>query len=236
MSNLSEIILGGLLTAIPIILIVMKPFALESITNIFKAVFTRITDKTIVLLLNVIIALLLFVGILVIMNVINNQQNNKKNITEETQYQKSDAQVILEGAELGIKILGDGIARQRKKNEEIIKNRDNRYVFQIGDIKNNKESVFDSYKRMITNADIDSSIIYVFEIKKSKYFLYCEIKDMVPDTMQLQRFKERIKPVETYIKMIDIHSYCSARENIEKTKPLKYRKYAFTIPKCKCGK
>ena len=45
-------------------------------------------------------------------------------------------------------------------------------------------------------------------------------------------FQSKLSDIEPLVKIVDLMIYCKAKENIEETKFLKYRKYR--IPKCEC--
>lgn len=235
MSLVSEYTVGGLFSVVSILLIVLKSYELEFIVNIVKMLFKSKTDKFAIVQLNAIIIILLVSGILIISYGIKTQasQTNDININMS----KSDAEVFLEGAELAIELIEDGIEEHRIKNEEIVNNRGERWVIQIGNVRDNKESVFKEYLKLKSIEGINHSKIYVFENRRNTYILYYDMFPTESDKeKQLQDFKEKIEFVEIRVKLIDLHEYCKASERIENSKPLKYRKYVFKIPRCKCNK
>lgn len=236
MINTDNYIIGGILTAIPVIIYIIETFAKEFIANLAKNIFKSKNKKSALLIFNFTISVLFIAGILIILNnYLKQEKANNETIVEI--HQKSDAEVILEGTELGIELIKEGVEKHREKKEEIIKNRGKRLVYQIGAIKDNEEIVFETYQRLTEETNLDSSKIKVFAIKRNKFLLFYEIAGTEAEIYeQFEYYKEIIMPAETNVTIEDLYSHCSAKEIIVDSKPLKQRKYEYKIPKCGCEK
>lgn len=237
----TENIIGGLITAAPIILLIIKLFATEYVTKFTQELFNSKTKKKANLIFNLIVVFLLIIGLLIILspyivkekiNIPAEEQEQQEVIT-----QKSDAEIALEAGQIIYDEVKTEINNYKERNKEIIANREKRWVYQIGDIFDNEESVLSLYKNLKTISSVDISRIFVFKIKRNKFFLY---KDDGYDIYQindsLATFKMGIANIERKVEIIDLLQYCLAKESVIGTKALKFRKEKIEIPCCNCDK
>lgn len=112
MININDYIFGGVLIVIPVLLFIIQLFAKEFITNFVKTLFKSKSKKTALLIINSVITILFITGILIILNSYQKQEKTDDKTVEEI-HQKSDAEVILEGAELGIELIKEGVEKHK---------------------------------------------------------------------------------------------------------------------------
>lgn len=236
MIDIQDYLIGGTFTLVSILLFIIQQFAKEYITNLVKTIFNSKNDKSALLIFHTVITVLFIIGVFIIFNTIQKQEKTDDK-TEEKIQQKTDAEVILDGAEKSVELIKDLVENKHAKDDSIIKIRGKRLVYKIGNIKDNVEAVFETYNRLVTETTLDSSKIKVFEVKRNKLFIFYETAGTGTEINEkLDYYKNKIMPVEINVTIKDIYSFCSAKETIIDSKPLKLRKYDFTIPKCECDK
>jgi len=239
MENLVENIVGGILTAAPIILLLVKFFAAEYVTTFTKELFKSKTNKKANLIFNGIVVFSLIVGIFVILYPYISSGNHITPNVEQQQNapQKNDEELIFEGS----KILyeeGKEIIKNKKERDNTIKaNREKKLVYQIGSIKGNDKAVLNLYKRLKNIHSLNSSRIFVFEISRNKYLVYKDdgySQDQIIDS--LANFKSQIDSIEPYVKIVDLMEYCKVKEKFLETKSLKFKKQKIEISCFNCGR
>lgn len=230
---MTENIIGGILTAAPILLFIAKLAATEYITKFIKELFNFESEKNVNLLFNSVLLVVFIIGVSIIAVPLMKAEEAPKEIVieKEVPTQKSDAEVIAEGVREGVNKIEEVIQHNKQKNESIIANRTKRLVYQIGDIKDNEESVLSLYEKLIKINTVDSSRIFVFRIKKNEFFIYKDdgYQENQVNEESLGSFKTQIASVEPVVKIIDLMQYCKAKEKIKERKPLKFRKQKIEI-------
>lgn len=239
MENLSENIVGGILTATPIVLLLMKLFAAEYVTNFTKELFKSKTNKKANLIFNFIIVALLIIGISIILSPYISTESPPEEVTpqEPALPQKTDGEILFDAGKILHDEIKDGFENRKERKEEALAKREKRLVFQIGDIKDNEDAILGLYKKLKEIPSINLSRIFAFEISRNRYFLYqndgyseIQINDSLPN------YKSMIDTVEPYIEIIDLMKYCKLKEKVTGTKDLKFRKEKIKISCCNCAK
>lgn len=240
MENLSEIIIGGIITAAPIILLIIKLFATEYVTNFTKELFKSKTKKRANLIFNGIIVFLLIIGVSIILSPYLMTENppidNDTNDQQSAQH-KSNGELIYDGAKIIYNDSKEGIKNKKQRDSIIKADREKKYVYKIGTIKDNDDAVLKLYKQLKNVPSVNLSRIFAFRISKNKYFLYENDeynKNQINDS--LLKFKAKIDSIEPYIKIINLMEYCKVKEFIQETTPLKFKKEKIEIPVCNCDK
>ena len=230
---MSDNILGLSLAATPIVLFIIKLAATEYVTKFIKELFNFESEKNINLLLNSVLLVVFIIGISIIVIPQTKAEEAPKEIVieKEVPTPKSEHEVYLEAGEIALKEIKEIAKNNKQKNESIIANRAKRLVYQIGDIKDNEESVLSLYEKLIKTNTLDSTRIFVFRIKKNEFFIYKDdgYQENQVNEESLGNFKAQIAGVEPVVKIIDLMQYCKAKEKIKERKPLKFRKQKIEI-------
>lgn len=226
---MENFIIGGTVTIAPIILFLLKIFAEEYMTNLIKQIFKSKTKKKADFTLNIIIVLLLVLGFVIIIIPYIAKENTTTVIK-----QKSDTELALETGKFIYEEGKEYLGNRKECRDSIRANKEKRFVYQIGDIKDNEESIANLYFELMKESSIDSLKTFVFKISKNKYFLYqdcgyseVQIKD------SLENFKLQINNLWS-VKIVNLMDNCKLKEKIIETKALKYKKNR--IQCCKCDK
>lgn len=235
MENITEYLIGGIIAGTAILI---KLIAAEYFTSIIKEFFKFKKKEQAANLFNIILFLLFLVGLSFILMTYFNPKDAELKTSEniEASNPKTDAEIALEAGKVVLDEVQKGVENIKERNEEIIAKRKKRFVYQIGDITDNEESILKLYEELIKNTEIDSSKIFVFRIKRKKYFLYFEEaynEDPINED-SLTHFKSKIENTEPVVKDIDLKKYCKAKETIIQRKPLKFRKQKIEIPCLEC--
>ncbi|MBL1232428.1 MAG: hypothetical protein COA31_006900 [Flavobacteriales bacterium] len=230
---MSDNILGLSLAAASILFFVIELFAKEFVTKSIKKLFNFESEKNTLLLFNIVLLVILIIGVFIIAVPLMKAEEAPKEIVIEKEIlpQKSDAEIALEAVTYGLNEAKEFAEKNKQKNDSIKANREKRWVYQIGDIKDNKESILSLYEKLIKINTIDSTRIFVFKIKKNKFFIY---KDDGSQEGQISKesfesFKSQIASVELVVDTIDLMKYCKAKEQVEETKSLKFKKQKIEI-------
>lgn len=230
---MTENIIGGILTATPILLFITKLVATEYITKFIKELFNCESEKNINLLFNSVLLVVFIIGVSIIAVPLMKAEEAPKEIVieKEVPTQKGETEIIVEGVLEGVSKIEEAIQHNKQKNDSIIANRTKRLVYQIGDVKDNEESVLSLYEKLIKINTIDSTRIFVFRIKKNEFFIYKDdgYQENQVNEESLGGFKTQIASVEPVVKIIDLMQYCKAKEKIKERKPLKFRKQKIEI-------
>lgn len=230
---MTENIIGGILTATPILLFIAKLVATEYITKFIKELFNCESEKNINLLFNSVLLVVFIIGVSIIAVPLMKAEETPKEIVIEKEIptKKSDAEIALEAGEIIYNEVNEVIKNNKQKNDSIVANRAKRLVYQIGDIKDNEESVLSLYEKLIKINTIDSTRIFVFRIKKNEFFIYKDdgYQENQINEESLGNFKTQIASVEPVVKIIDLMQYCKAKEKIKERKPLKFKKQKIEI-------
>ncbi|MBI4929318.1 MAG: hypothetical protein HY841_01030 [Bacteroidetes bacterium] len=239
MENITENIIGGILTVAPITLLLLKLFATEYVTNFTRELFKSKSNKKANLIFNAIVVILLIIGISIIAFPYLTKENPPDNISpqEQTAPQKTDGEILFDAGKIIHDEIKEGIEKRKERKEDIIASREKRLVYQIGNIKDNENGVLDLYKKLKNIPNINLARIFVFEISRNKYFMYQNdeySEQQINDS--LENFKSTIGSIEPAIGIIDLMKYCKANENINDTKELKFRREKIKIPCCNCAK
>lgn len=233
MENITENIIGGILTVTPILLFIIKLAATEYVTKFIKELFNCESEKKINLLFNSVLIFVFIIGVYIITMPLMKAEDVPKEIVIEKEIppQKSEAEVYLEAGEIIYNEVSEGFKKNKQKNDSIIANRAKRLVYQIGEIKDNEESVLSLYEKLIKINTIDSTRIFVFRIKKNEFFIYKDdgYQENQVNEESLGNFKTQIASVEPVVKIIDLMQYCKAKEKIKERKPLKFKKQKIEI-------
>lgn len=230
---MTENIIGGILTAAPILLFIAKLTATEYITKFVKELFNFESEKNVNLLFNSVLLVVFIIGVSIIAIPLTKAEEAPKEIVieKEVPTQKSEHEVYLEAGEIALKEIKEIAKNNKQKNDSIIAKRGKRLVYQIGDIKDNEESVLSLYEKLIKINTIDSTRIFVFRIKKNEFFICKDdgYQENQVNEESLGSFKTQIASVEPVVKIIDLMQYCKAKEKIKERKPLKFRKQKIEI-------
>ncbi|MDO9001368.1 MAG: hypothetical protein Q7W45_16500 [Bacteroidota bacterium] len=226
MENITENIIGGILTATPLVLLFLKLFATEWITQFTQHLFKSRSKKRTDLILNGIIVSLFIVGILVVLAPYLYNTNTSQEI--EVSMPKSKEEV---NAELLKYVIDKGVEGFEKRSESLAKkkekqrqedslynaNRPQRWVYKIGDWVDNDESIFELYKKLNKTDDI-----CLFK-DKNRFFLFKNeecTEEQLDDS--LDGFKTKMG-ISAIIGKVDLMTYCN--NSFEKIKQTESRKF-----------
>lgn len=230
---MSDNVLGLSITAASILFFIIELFAKEFVTKSIKKLFNFESEKNIILLFNSVLLVVLIIGVSIIAIPLMKAEEPPKEIVIEKEVltQKSEAEVYLEAGEIALKEIKEIAKNNKQKNESIIANRAKRLVYQIGDIKDNEESVLNLYEQLIKINTIDSTRIFVFRIKKNEYFVYKDdgYQENQVTEESLVSFKAQIADIETKVNIIDLMGHCKPKEQIKERKPLRFKKQKIEI-------
>jgi len=238
-------ITGLVLTIAPALVFIAKLYFNEFITNLVKSLFNSKSNKQADKIFNIIMLTLILVGGSTFISYSDTEQENTLSseynidvINEGNQVQKTDAEVYFEAGEKTIELTADLIEQHKAKSEQIKNSKGKYYVYQIGNITKNQESIFELYYKLVFRLSFEPKQLAVLEVSRNEYLLYYETmeKDSSFIFTNFLSFKSKLTTTSA-TKIIDLYTHCGAREVVkEQKKQLKRRKYDFAITQCECAK
>lgn len=145
---------------------------------------------------------------------------------------KSDTEKVVDD----ILIVKDAVERLivEKQNKDSVKfaNKGSRWVYQIGDKKDNLNSLWESYKAL--EGVVDN--LKVFKQSRKEFIIIVDNGLSQADLEESRElFYEKISKLTTHIEVIDLKDYCKIRHDIKETKGIRIRKAKRDLPTIECG-
>jgi hypothetical protein len=136
-------------------------------------------------------------------------------IEEASVPQKSDTEVygevIKDGLEIGVELIKEGKERREQKKEEYHANRDDRWVYQIGEMVSDEDLLYDHYTRLK-----DSVPAAIFKKSRNEYLLFINVagesgKIELQDS--IENNPDYFNALNPHIKVIDLKSFCDFKKS-----------------------
>ncbi|MFA0963955.1 hypothetical protein AB9P05_19265 [Roseivirga sp. BDSF3-8] len=133
-----------------------------------------------------------------------------ENVQEASVPRKSDTEVYAETAidmvELGVSAINEGVEKREKEKQEYHAKRDERWVYQIGDIASDEDLLYDYYAKLK-----DSLPAAIFKKSRNEYLLFLNVAGK-PGKIELQdsidNNPDYFNALNTHIKVIDLKAFC----------------------------
>jgi len=150
--------------------------------------------------------------------------------------EKSDVEVYAEVAKEGVELateISERIRENKQRKDSIFKaEREQRWIFQIGDVANDKDEMLELYQQL---KHING--LSVFKESGRSYFLFIEDgKSKQESQNSLENIKAQVLKATSRVIVIDLMSKCKKKEFVKKTKDLIFRKEKIEINCYECGK
>jgi len=237
MENVTINIFGGILILTPLILLIIQQVTTEAVSKFIREYFKLKSDKKARTLFYKAATISLVIGVIIMVTPHITIYFQPENEIQEANQPKSDSEVIVEGVFEVSTFIEEAVENKKEKNKEIIANREKRFVYQIGDIKDNKKSILKLYLKLKNIPSVDISRLFVFQLSKKRFFLYKNdeyLEDQINDS--LPSFITQVATAEPMIKVIDLMQKCKVKQKITETKSFRFRKEEIEIPCCNCVK
>lgn len=146
----------------------------------------------------------------------DNPVSDPKKDQAAAQNSKTDAEVILQGAELILNTTTDLLRKKAIKDSMREVYREKCYAYQLG-MELKKQDALDLYKRL-TDAGIKS--VYIFRKSRKKYFvLKFQAKTEADLLNEMPAFKTELgEQADEGVHIINLMNYCNKRETINRTR------------------
>ena len=220
---------GFLGLAISAILFTISLIFQESIKQIIKRYFSKISQKKLDKLFYII--LLIIVIIPFSFNYFPSFER-EENIEEEVPIsnEKSKEEIYVEAGMAVAEEVQKAI-EQKKRNDSVrIANKQPNWVYQIGRPKISVQELWEAYEPLQ-----GLSNLYVFKESKKSYII---IKDDGHSKQQLEEsleaFKSEVEKFETRIEIVNLTTFCKAKEDIKQGKKIKIRKERIMLSSIEC--
>ena len=220
---------GFLGLAISVILFTISLIFRESIKQIIKSYFSNISQKKIDKLFYMI---LLFIVVVPFSIGYFPSFEMDKNVKEEVPigHEKSKEEIYVEAGMAVVDEVQKAIAQKKKNDSLKIAGKQPNWVYQIGRPKINMRELWDAYEPLQ-----DLSNLYVFKESKKSYII---IKDDGHSKQQLEEsleaFKAEIQKFETRVDIINLTTFCKAKEEIKQGKRIRIRKENILLFSLEC--
>jgi len=239
-----EIWLEGILIGVPVLLLLIRIFATQYISELVKKLFNGRSDEKafatfyFTLFLSLIIGLLLlFYPVISELETATPEESirEKDTLFIDQDRPKTDKEIDVEFLKEGLETTEEIIEGFQNKNQELREAKGSRLVYQIGDILDNEKSLFKKFKQLRKIATINIAILKVFKIKRNQFLIIYDLHQAEDEMNKgLADFKASLSTIENNISIRELNQECRARQEIVTTKPLDRRKFDFTIECLEC--
>lgn len=220
---------GFLGLAISAILFTVSLIFQQSIKQIIKRYFSKISQKKLDKLFYIILIIIVIIPFS--FNYFPSFER-EENVEEEVpiSYEKSKEEIYVE---TGMAVAGEvkKVIEQKKRNDSVrIANKQPNWVCQIGRPKINVQELWEAYEPLQ-----GLSNLYVFKESKKSYII---IKDDGYSKQQLEEsleaFKSEVEKFETRIGIVNLTTFCKAKEDIKQGNKIKIRKESIMLSSIEC--
>ena len=220
---------GFLGLAISAILFTVSLIFQESIKQIIKRYFSKVSQKKLDKLFYII---LLFIVIIPFSINYFPPFEREENVEEEVPigYEKSKEEIYVEAGMAVAEKVQKAIEQKKRNDSARIANKQPNWVYQIGRPKISVQELWEAYEPLQ-----GLSNLYVFKESKKSYII---IKDDGYSKQQLEElleaFKLEVEKFETRIQIVNLSTFCKAKEDIKQGKKIKIRRENIMLSSVEC--
>ena len=231
--NIGEMDIYGFLgPAVFAILFITSLIFQESIKQIIKRYFSKISRKKLDRLFYVI---LLIIGIIIIPFSFNYIPSFERaeNVEEKVPLsnEKSKEEIYVEAGMAAVEEVQKALEQKKRNDSARVANKKPTWVYQIGRPKTHVQELWEAYEPLQ-----GLSNLYVFKESKKSYII---IKDDGYSKQQLEEsleaFESEVEKFETRIHIVNLSTFCKAKEDIKQGKKIKIRKQRIMLSSIECN-